>query len=103
MTQDALYTYAHWLNGKPCGLVASRSDGCLEFWDLLMQGVSSILTTKVSEDALSTVWPADTGRHVAAGTVNGDIRLVKVCPLLHTFVKTDKYIIQSTSSCSYSS
>ncbi|CAL8077612.1 unnamed protein product [Orchesella dallaii] len=87
---DALYTYAQWLTGRPCGLVASRVDGCLEFWDLLIQGTTSMLTTKVSAHPLSTVWPADTGKHVAAGTVTGDIRMVKLCSSMYSFGKPDK-------------
>ncbi|ODN04326.1 Dynein intermediate chain 3, ciliary [Orchesella cincta] len=87
---DALYTYANWLTGRPCGLVASRVDGCLEFWDLLIQGTTSMLTTKVSHHPLSTVCPSDAGTHVAAGTVSGDIRMVKLCESLHTFGKPDK-------------
>lgn len=86
---DSLYSYCRWLIGRPSCIVGSRGDGCLEFWDLLIRGSCSILTTKICEEAITCVCPSDNGRHVAAGTINGDIRVVEVCPFMSSFSSSD--------------
>lgn len=78
-------------------MVASRVDGCVEFWDLLAQGSVSILTTKLTDDALSTVCPTPDGGLIACGTARGDIRVVEVSSLTQ-FSNGDKKELKSLFS-----
>jgi len=85
-----MYTDAVWLGGRPSGIVACRSDGVVEWWDLLIHGATSILSLQITDESLTAVATAEGGKHVAAGTMGGDVKFIRMTDFMGEFEKNDK-------------
>ncbi|OXA56887.1 Dynein intermediate chain 3, ciliary [Folsomia candida] len=87
---ETRYADANWLINRPSCFIACRNDGVLEWWDLLIRGGNNIMQMKVCDEALTAVCAADTGKHIAVGSIHGDVRFIQMSDLMSDFDKGEK-------------
>ncbi|KAI5734179.1 hypothetical protein M8J77_003490 [Diaphorina citri] len=89
----SILTCGGWSATKYSVFFVTRTDGCLDAWDLLQNQRDPTLTVKVCDDRLNTLRCNDNGELVAVGSSNGSLYLIQFSDNLVTANKNDKVLL----------
>eukprot|EP00041_Stephanoeca_diplocostata_P018513 m.387773 g.387773 ORF g.387773 m.387773 type:complete len:650 (+) comp21037_c0_seq1:201-2150(+) len=88
--QDCRVTDGCWSPSRPAVCFASKSDGTLDVWDLLMKQSAPILSVKLSDASINTIKPDASGAYVACGGHDGTITLLELNGTLSNIQPSEK-------------
>uniref|UniRef100_A0A8D8Z7X5 Dynein intermediate chain 3, ciliary n=1 Tax=Cacopsylla melanoneura TaxID=428564 RepID=A0A8D8Z7X5_9HEMI len=92
---NTVLTCGGWSATKYSVFYVTKTDGCLDVWDLLQNQRNPTLTVKVCDDRLNTLRCNDNGEMVAVGSSNGSLYLIQFSDNLVTANKNDKMLLTS--------
>ena len=82
-----------WSPTRPSVFITGRGDGVVQTWDLKYQQTFPLLTTKVSDEPITSLKFNETGSLVMAGSCSGTATLLELSPNLVTCAKEERQVI----------
>ncbi|VVC24178.1 Hypothetical protein CINCED_3A004033 [Cinara cedri] len=90
---DVRLTDGAWSESKPSVFYSTRSDGCLDCWDVLQKQKDPILTIKVADKGLNCIRCHEGGALLAVGDDCGKTYVIKMNDWFVTPGKNDKALL----------
>jgi len=93
--ENSYVTNACWSTTRPGVYFTTKSDGTMHAWDLYHKHNDPVFSTKVSDSSLQSIKVHNNGKHIAVGTADGTVTILRVSKGLSEVQKDEKSMIST--------